>query len=265
MNRLAGALATVAFVALAAPAGAVPFTFNLGAGGTATGSGVNKTIEYSSSAAPDAVKVKVSGWTNDRAQNPDRIEKAEVAQYGAANGVGVLATGDNGGNEHAVDNVDRTDFLVLRFNQAVNLDSAYFTPWNVNNIGGADSDASIYYGNNPNAYSAALPYENELSDDFFASFAGPVSLSDVDGLETIDTSNAYANTWIISASTTDGGGCLLYWCAGYDAFKVKSISGTTGVPPAVPEPATWAMMISGFGFVGASLRRRRTKTEVAAA
>lgn len=27
--------------------------------------------------------------------------------------------------------------------------------------------------------------------------------------------------------------------------------------PAVPEPATWAMMIAGFGLVGASLRRRR--------
>ena len=28
-------------------------------------------------------------------------------------------------------------------------------------------------------------------------------------------------------------------------------------PGSVPEPATWAMMIAGFGFVGATLRRRR--------
>jgi hypothetical protein len=27
--------------------------------------------------------------------------------------------------------------------------------------------------------------------------------------------------------------------------------------PGVPEPATWAMLIAGFGFVGAALRRRR--------
>jgi hypothetical protein len=26
----------------------------------------------------------------------------------------------------------------------------------------------------------------------------------------------------------------------------------------VPEPATWAMMIAGFGMVGGALRRRRT-------
>jgi hypothetical protein len=28
--------------------------------------------------------------------------------------------------------------------------------------------------------------------------------------------------------------------------------------PAVPEPATWAMMIAGFGLVGGAMRRRRT-------
>ena len=31
----------------------------------------------------------------------------------------------------------------------------------------------------------------------------------------------------------------------------------TGFNAAVPEPATWALMISGFGLAGASLRRRR--------
>lgn len=31
---------------------------------------------------------------------------------------------------------------------------------------------------------------------------------------------------------------------------------------AVPEPASWAMMISGFALVGAAMRRRRVKTNV---
>lgn len=38
-------------------------------------------------------------------------------------------------------------------------------------------------------------------------------------------------------------------------YYETTITGSAG--PAVPEPATWAMLISGFGLVGATLRRRR--------
>jgi hypothetical protein len=37
---------------------------------------------------------------------------------------------------------------------------------------------------------------------------------------------------------------------------------TQPVTGAVPEPASWALMIAGFGFAGASLRRRRTAAAV---
>jgi hypothetical protein len=36
--------------------------------------------------------------------------------------------------------------------------------------------------------------------------------------------------------------------------------GGTAVPGAVPEPATWAMMLFGFGGIGAAMRRRKSKT-----
>ena len=55
-------------------------------------------------------------------------------------------------------------------------------------------------------------------------------------------------------------------------YFLSSVTATNGVNPglsklsfegslvtAVPEPATWALMILGFGIVGSALRRRRTR------
>jgi PEP-CTERM motif len=38
--------------------------------------------------------------------------------------------------------------------------------------------------------------------------------------------------------------------------------GSVSFTPAIPEPATWVMMIAGFGMAGAALRRRRAKVRV---
>jgi hypothetical protein len=42
-------------------------------------------------------------------------------------------------------------------------------------------------------------------------------------------------------------------------FTNGSISGVSlySTGPAVPEPATWALMLGGFGFIGAAMRRRQ--------
>lgn len=42
---------------------------------------------------------------------------------------------------------------------------------------------------------------------------------------------------------------------GFDVDFIQVLPGSIG---AVPEPASWAMLIAGFGLVGASARRRRT-------
>jgi len=47
--------------------------------------------------------------------------------------------------------------------------------------------------------------------------------------------------------------------SGYVLFDIQNT-----VPGAVPEPATWVMMISGFGLVGGTMRRRRHEASVAA-
>jgi len=59
--------------------------------------------------------------------------------------------------------------------------------------------------------------------------------------------SAYANiTGVVIHNNTDPAG------TGYD-----TISFTPSVTNSVPEPATWAMMLTGFGGLGAMLRSRR--------
>ncbi|MBL8770948.1 MAG: PEP-CTERM sorting domain-containing protein [Phenylobacterium sp.] len=77
----------------------------------------------------------------------------------------------------------------------------------------------------------------------------------------LPTSLNYANLDLATAAfeTRRSGGVGL----GYRNVLYGSVDGSFSVPPvvevgpAVPEPATWAMMILGFGASGAALRRRR--------
>lgn len=84
---------------------------------------------------------------------------------------------------------------------------------------------------------------NELFEAFFAALPSNADI-------TITQSGTFANG-IPSAVTGNGWGANDYWAA----FNDITTSGATG---AIPEPASWAMMIAGFGLVGATMRRRRT-------
>jgi hypothetical protein len=46
-------------------------------------------------------------------------------------------------------------------------------------------------------------------------------------------------------------------------WVMDDVTYETVVPSAVPEPATWAMMIAGFGLAGAAARRRRPAAALA--
>jgi hypothetical protein len=43
---------------------------------------------------------------------------------------------------------------------------------------------------------------------------------------------------------------------------VNGFSNSVIVPPPVPEPGTWAMMLLGFGGIGMAMRRRRRSSIV---
>lgn len=56
-----------------------------------------------------------------------------------------------------------------------------------------------------------------------------------------------------------------YECNNCSPFRrvTSGIVSTSAVASAVPEPATWAMMMFGFGAIGASLRRRHSRVAIA--
>jgi hypothetical protein len=82
---------------------------------------------------------------------------------------------------------------------------------------------------------------------------------------TIFTRNDYANSRNeYNVTVFNAGGTTLY--SGYldGRGTAASVSTTFDASGAVPEPASWAMLIAGFGLTGAAARRRRRMVAVAA-
>ncbi|MES2289998.1 MAG: PEPxxWA-CTERM sorting domain-containing protein [Pseudomonadota bacterium] len=74
----------------------------------------------------------------------------------------------------------------------------------------------------------------------------------------------------IGLRATDAAGQVFYGYAfttnnvinsyAFESVAGATITASTAIPAAVPEPATWAMMIGGFGVMGVAMRRRRRTT-----
>lgn len=79
-------------------------------------------------------------------------------------------------------------------------------------------------------------------------------------------SNAFTSASLINSSITGFGmsdvtlnnGILTLDFRGTSWEKKSSAKIALATAPAVPEPATWAMMLLGFGLIGGIMRRRRT-------
>lgn len=82
-----------------------------------------------------------------------------------------------------------------------------------------------------------------------SSYRPVLALSAFDGFDA-------AGTWTLKAADTSGG-----ISGSYGGWSLQL---TEQVVSAVPEPATWALMIMGFGLAGSALRKRRRPCGLAA-
>ena len=221
--------AAIGSLAIAAPASATTTvsnetTVDLRGNGGSGSYGNTRTFDANGNT------VVASGWSYDG----HMVRAGALGQWDR--GLGVMnSTGDN---SHTVDNSGWLDFVVFQFDSAVSLDSAgFFTGFH----GMYDTDATIGVSN------LTAPFTGNLSSFTFFDSNGPLG----NNTRGINPNGLIGTTWLIGASATNRDGRI-------DGFKIGSI-GVTGAAGAVPEPATWAMMLLGFGFAGAAMRRGKTQ------
>lgn len=201
------------------------------------------------------LKVMITAWQANQATSGPNAGKITAANLGAFDGgFGVTGTGDQNGanNYHQMDNAGGyTDIIMLQFSRAVQLTSATLNEYGIDNPYGSgnstDSDMS-YLALSP-LIAVPAQWNSTINLATFVNNTALWTQNDGTGdrTATLNTS-VFSQVWLISAAqlpTNDRD----------DAFKLKNL--VVNATPAVPEPATWAMLMVGFGAIGATLRRRR--------
>ncbi|WP_294045259.1 PEPxxWA-CTERM sorting domain-containing protein [Sphingomonas sp.] len=204
------------------------------------------------------LKVKISAWQAN--QSTGAITSAYLGAY--TGGFGVTGSGDmgwsnyqwvaGGGGQHQIDNTGGyTDFVLLQFNSAVHIDGGTLNLYGLDGYAD-DSDASVWNGSalTPSTWNGAVALSSMPTTNWSTTLGNSNS-----GYRDL-SSTGFSQVWLVSASVLS--------TSRDDGFKLAGLAVTRQIP-AVPEPATWAMMILGFGMVGASLRRRAAATSTAIA
>ncbi len=245
MKTVYAAIAATLSLAAANPAQATSFTFDLTNGGTtATNNAAGNVRTYSATTAGQTLGVKATGWSID----DGRVYSASLRSY--SQGLGVTNRTDLL-DLHTIDNIDSDDFVLLQFSQAVTLTSAVLNPYTLF-LSLGDNDSTVKWGTMAGAWDQALALNGMSRTSFNGLFAGTVDIASNGTAKQSFNIIGSGNMWMIGASQANPDIFV-------DGFKLASVSVTT-TAAAVPEPATWAMMLLGFGMVDAAARYRRRST-----
>lgn len=135
-------------------------------------------------------------------------------------------------------------------------------------------ESSVYYGNSSKVSGAINDqFQFMIPAGSVSSFIGSIALSTKLNVAltsvTLDGKSlfhqdllGYEEKWSL-ADTSLTSGLHIINVVGSWGTKGGSYSGTLNFAPNVPEPATWALMIGGFAFAGAAMRRRAVRVVLA--
>ena len=198
------------------------------------------------------LKMSITAWQSNLVTNA--ITSAYLGAY--AGGIGVTGQGDAKGadNLHQIDNAGGyTDFVLLEFNRPVTMQSITTNSYG---IGGVVDNDAVWF----DAGKAVTPTWNSAAA-LSGYLTAPSLWSDVaaggSGAVRGTGATAASSKWLVGAAFTPLGDRD-------DGFKISSITVSDTVA-AVPEPASWATMIVGFGVAGVAMRRKRGSRRAGAA
>jgi hypothetical protein len=240
--KMIAAVAGLALASAATPASAADFLLNL-----TNGSGNSAYKDYSFQLDGKTVNVRATAWSTNTAGS-STVYDAKLGYYD--HGLGVINDKEDGsGNTHTIDNQNGQDFIIFQFDTAVQLSKITTSPFSVG--GSTDSDANVRWGTSSVAWNKSLGFDGKSISTVTNMLSNVQSLPGGDSVSTRNVSGAPANLWLVAATDFDNR---------VDGFKLTNVT----VSSAVPEPATWMMMIGGFAMVGAAVRRRKNVTGGAA-
>jgi hypothetical protein len=154
---------------------------------------------------------------------------------GSTGGTGALVASGSLANQYSQPTNDSTNYLAVL--------GGYAEVLTLNSAATANNTLNFYWGT-PGA------------TDVVSFFNNGTQVGSYTGLQFQNAGYNTTNAYAVSL-TSDVAFNKVVFYAGQNSFELDNVQFGTPQAASVPEPATWAMMIGGFGLVGMSLRRHR--------